>query len=112
MLVTMGPYQLLVILDGYLAIKLVNLLFALSRRHMKSSFVIVEKLVNRLKVFKLGRPLVLGARLDAQVQLYLKNVREGGGPVTARIAIAAACGIMLSSDAAKNKSSEFGGHIV
>ena len=49
--------------------------------------------------------------MDAQVQLYLKNVREGGGPVTARIAIAAARGIMLSSDAAKNKLSEFGGHI-
>ena len=49
--------------------------------------------------------------MDSQVQLYLKNVMEGGGPVTARIAISAARGIMLSSDAAKNKLSKFGGHI-
>ena len=53
------------------------------------------KEVKSLPKKKLGRPLVLGACLNAQVQLYLMNVRKGGGPVTTRIAVAAARGIML-----------------
>ena len=32
---------------------------------------------------KLCRPVLLGAHVDSQVQLYLRNVRTGGGPVTA-----------------------------
>ena len=80
---------------------------------MKSSFINAENWLRSLKSSKkkLGRPLVLGACLDALVQLYLKNVREDERPVTARIAVAAARGIVLSSDATKSKLREFGGHI-
>ena len=57
---------------------------------------------------KRGRPTLLG-HLDTQVQLYLKKVRESGGVVSARIAIAAAHGIIMACD--KTKLQEFGGHI-
>ena len=42
-----------------------------------------------------GRPVLLGNYLDSKVQLYLKKVREGGGAVSTRIAMAAAKGIVL-----------------
>lgn len=57
---------------------------------------------------KRGRPLLLGD-LDEKVQLYLKKVRDGGGIVSAAIAVAAAHGILMSCD--KFKLAEFGGHI-
>ena len=47
---------------------------------------------------KRGRSLLLGDDLDEKVRLYLKNVRKGGGVVSARIAMAAARGILLSYD--------------
>ena len=43
---------------------------------------------------KCGRPVLLGEDLDSKVQMYLKKVR--GGVVSARIAMAAARGILLS----------------
>ena len=55
---------------------------------------------------KRGRPLLLGEELDTKVQLYLKKVREGGGIVTARIAIGAARGILCSCD--RFRLAEFG----
>ena len=39
---------------------------------------------------KRGRPPLLGEALDLKVQQYLRKVRDGGGTVTARIAVAAA----------------------
>ena len=39
---------------------------------------------------KHGRPVLLGEALDTKVQCYLKRVRERGGAVSARIALAAA----------------------
>ena len=36
----------------------------------------------------------LGEHLDSKVQLYLEKVREGGGAVSARIAMAAGHGIL------------------
>jgi hypothetical protein len=56
-----------------------------------------------------GRPLLLGQELDAKVQLYLRKLRETGGVVTSRIAMAAARGIVLKC--AREKLLEFGGHI-
>ena len=41
----------------------------------------------------------------------MRNVRTGGGPVTARIAMAAAHVIMLSSDTGRSKLTEYGDHI-
>ena len=42
------------------------------------------------------RPVLLGELLDAKVQQYLRRVREGVGVVSARIAMAAGRGILLS----------------
>ena len=41
------------------------------------------------------RHLLLGTEVDQKVQMYLKRVRVEGGVVTARIAIAAARGVLL-----------------
>ena len=41
---------------------------------------------------KRRRKLLLGEDLDAKVQIYLRKVREGGGAVSSRIAMAAARG--------------------
>ena len=58
---------------------------------------------------KRGRSLLLGECLDLQVQKYLMKVREGGGVVSARIAVAAARGILLASN--RNMLAEFGGPV-
>ncbi len=58
---------------------------------------------------KRGRHLLLGEKLDQQVQLYLRKVREAGGVVTSAIAMAAAKGIVMSED--KFKLVEYGGYI-
>ena len=58
---------------------------------------------------KRGRTLLLGNDLDEKLQLYLKKIRASGGPLTARIAIAAARGLLLADN--RNKLVEYGGHI-
>lgn len=65
--------------------------------------------VTSLPLKKRGRPVLLGEELDSMVQQYLTKVREGGGVVTARIAVAAARGILMSCD--RSKLVEFGGHV-
>ena len=65
--------------------------------------------ITTLPVSKRGRTVLLGNELDEKVQAYLRRVRDGGGVVSARIAIAAARGILLSTD--KLKLLECGGHI-
>ena len=65
--------------------------------------------VTEIPLQKRGRPVLLGSSIDWMVQSYLKKVREGGGAVTARIAMAAARGVLLSCD--KTKLAEFGGHV-
>ena len=62
-----------------------------------------------LPVKKRGRQLLLGYQLDFKVQLYLKKVREGGGAISARTAMAAARGILLKCD--RTKVAEYGGHV-
>ena len=57
----------------------------------------------------MGRPVLLGNRLDHQVRVYLQRVCESGGTVTARITVAAARGILLATD--RSKMVEFGGYI-
>ena len=44
---------------------------------------------------KRGRKLLLGEDLDMKVQIYLRKVRKDGGAVSARIAMAAARGILF-----------------
>lgn len=63
-----------------------------------------------LPMKKRGRSLLLGEDLDKKVQLYLRNVRKGGGVVSSRIAMAAARGILISYD--KYKLAEFGGPVL
>ena len=55
---------------------------------------------------KMGRPVLLGNRLDHQVQVYLQRVCESGGTVTA---VTAARGILLATD--RSNIVEFGGYI-
>ena len=58
---------------------------------------------------KRGRRVLLGQELDEKVQLYLRKVREGGGAVLSRIAMAAARRILLKCD--RGMLSEFGGPV-
>ena len=58
---------------------------------------------------KRGRTLLLGNDLDEKLQLYLKQIRANGGPLTGRIAIAAAKGLLLADN--PSKLVENGGHI-
>lgn len=59
---------------------------------------------------KKGRPLLLGKTMGDQVQLYLKNIQDQGGIVTAFVAVAAARGIVMSIE--RWQLAEFGGHIM
>ena len=58
---------------------------------------------------KRGHTLLLGSDLDEKLQLYLRKIQTSGGPLTARIAIAAARGLLLADN--QNKLVEYGGHI-
>ena len=68
-----------------------------------------DKDLTLLPAKKRGRHLLLGTEIDQRVQAYLKRVRDGGGVVTARIATAAARGVLLSYD--WFRLAEYGGHI-
>ena len=46
--------------------------------------------------------------MDEKLQLYLQKIREQGGVVTASVVVAAARGIMLSSDRDHMQLAEFG----
>ena len=43
---------------------------------------------------KRGRPKLIGNDIDEQVQLYIRNIREGGGNISARVVMGAAQGIL------------------
>ena len=68
-----------------------------------------SSVVKSLPEKKCGRRLLLGDELDKKLQLYLRRIREDGGPVTAGIAIAAARGLLMAEH--KNRLFENGGHI-
>lgn len=68
-----------------------------------------SSVVKLLPQKKRGRTLLLGDELDKKLQLYLRRIREDGGPVTAGIAIAAARGLLMAEH--KNRLVENGGHI-
>ena len=53
--------------------------------------------------------MLLRDDLDMKVQMYLKKVREGGGVVSVRIAMAATRGIVLTCD--RSLLVKFGGHV-
>lgn len=58
---------------------------------------------------KQGRRVLLGEALDKKLQLYLKEIRKNGGPLTASVAIGAARGLLLAEN--RSRLAEFGGHI-
>ena len=68
-----------------------------------------EGVVAILRCHKRGRRLLVGDVIDNQVQSYLRRVHDGGGVVTAKIAVAAARGILLACD--WSKLAEFSEHI-
>ncbi len=57
---------------------------------------------------KRGRPTLLG-EYEKQLELYLRKIRQQGGVITASVVVAAARGILISSD--RFQLDEFGGHI-
>ena len=65
--------------------------------------------VKSLPVKKLGRPLLLGEKLDNAVKCYINAVREVGGVITTAITMAAATAIVRKSD--RNLLAENGGPI-
>ena len=65
--------------------------------------------IAKLPQQKRGRPVLLGAEVDSQTQLYLQKVRQQGGVVSSRIAMAAARGILMSTD--KQRLVEFGRYV-
>lgn len=65
--------------------------------------------VTLLPMKKRGRPVLLGEALDRKVQQYLVRVRDGGGVVSARIAMASARGILMSCN--RSRLVEFGGDV-
>ena len=54
--------------------------------------------MNSLPHRKKGRPLLLGEKIDAIVQLYVKKVRATGGGVSSTLVIGAATGFLKSLD--------------
>ena len=68
-----------------------------------------ENEIAELPPKKRGRPLLLRKNMDEQLKLYLKNIRDQGGIVTASIAVAAARGIVMAVD--RQQLAKFGGHI-
>ena len=97
-------------LDGKLSVSTVQYIkkaYIISLRENRASQSDVELTV--LPVLKRGRPLLLGDKLDAKLQLYLKKIREGGGGISTRIVVAAARGLLMSSN--KTQLEEFGGHV-
>ena len=65
--------------------------------------------VKSLPSKKMGRPLLLGERLDDQVKSYIRAVRGSGGVITTAITIAAATAILRRAD--KSQLAENGGPI-
>ena len=65
--------------------------------------------VTLLPMKKRGRPVLLGEVLDRKVQKYLMRIRDGGGIVSARIAMAAARGMLMSCNL--SRLVEFGGDV-
>ena len=65
--------------------------------------------ITKLPKLKHGRLVLLRVEIDSQVQFYLQKVRQLGGMVSSRVAMAAARGILMSTD--KHKLVEFGGYV-
>ena len=56
-----------------------------------------DESMDHLLAKKRGKKVLLGSEVDANLQAYERQVREGEGSVSSRIVIAAAKGILLHS---------------
>ena len=65
--------------------------------------------IDEIQSKKRGRPLLLGCELDQKVQHYIKTLRENGAVINTAIVLAAAHGIVASTD--KSLLTENGGSI-
>ena len=65
--------------------------------------------IRLLPTKKWGHGVLLGEVLDKKLQMYLKEVINNGGLLTAAVAIDTARGLLLAEN--QNKLAEFGGHI-
>ena len=65
--------------------------------------------ITALPTKKFDRRFLLSLDVDQKVQIYLKKVRDGGGAISARIAVAAARGILLKCN--RSMLAEFGGPV-
>ena len=86
------------------SIKLAYLNHMRSRREVSP-----DRPITSLPPKKRGRPLLLGNKIDDQLQLYLRKVREQGGIITASVVVAAARGLLMSLD--HTMVLEHGGHV-
>ena len=65
--------------------------------------------VTKLPSSKRGRPLMLGERLDSEVQSYIKALQNEGGVVTTPVVLAIATAVVESSD--RTQLAKYGGPI-
>ena len=79
------------------------------RTHMSVKWRERERLVKQTVFYKRGRPLLISADLDKQVQAYISELRLRGGVVNTAVVIAAGMGMVKSYDA--NMLSSNGGSI-
>ena len=88
-----------------LLIKLTEQNYSEPSRMLNSDFEDIEL----LPIKKRGHTALLGKILDKKLQLYLRELRINGSPLTAAVAIGAARGLLLAEN--RYKLAEFGGHI-
>ena len=62
----------------------------------KRRYLGVDEDIETMPKKKRGRKVLLGEQLDQKMQQYLTTLRSNGGIVSARVAMAAAKGLLLS----------------
>ena len=82
---------------------------AFCKEYTKRRYLGMDEDIETMPKKKRGRKLLLGEQLDEKLQLYLTTLRNNGGVVSARIAMAAAKGLLLSLN--RSALVEYGGHI-
>ena len=75
----------------------------------KQRYLGVDEDIETMPKKKRGRKVLLGEQLDQKLQQYLTTLRSNGGIVSARVAMAAAKGLLLSLN--RGALAEYGGHI-
>ena len=82
---------------------------AFRKEHTKQRYLGMDEDIEIMRKKKRGRKHLLGEQLDEKLQLYLTTLRNNGGVVSARIAMAAAKGLLLSLN--RGALAEYGAYI-